>query len=86
MGGQRYVPATLPPEKTWYPLYRRLVGHQGRSGQVRIISPPTGIRSPYRPVVASHYTDWDIPAQPNLFITDKKNICAMRIQLSGVRR
>jgi hypothetical protein len=33
-----------------YPLYRRLGGPQGRSGRVRKISPPTGIRSPDRPV------------------------------------
>ena len=32
-----------------YPLYRRLGGPQGRSGQVQKISPPTGIRSPDRP-------------------------------------
>jgi hypothetical protein len=32
---------TLPPGKTRYPLYRRLVGPQDRSGQVRKISPPT---------------------------------------------
>jgi len=30
-------------------LYRRLGGPQGRSGRVRKISPPTGIRSPDRP-------------------------------------
>ena len=29
----------LPPEKTRYPLYRRLGGTQGRSGQVRKILP-----------------------------------------------
>jgi hypothetical protein len=39
---------SLPPWKTRYPLYKRL-GGQGRSGQVRKISPPTGIRSPFRP-------------------------------------
>jgi hypothetical protein len=33
---------SLPPGKTWYLLYRRLGGPQGRSGQVRKISPPTG--------------------------------------------
>jgi hypothetical protein len=38
-----------PPGKTRYPLYRRLDGPQGRSGQVRKMSPPTGIRSPDRP-------------------------------------
>jgi hypothetical protein len=31
---------SLPPGKTQYPLYRRLGGPQGRSGQVRKISPP----------------------------------------------
>ena len=40
---------SLPPGKTRYPLYRRLGGPQGRSGQVRKISPPTAIRSPDRP-------------------------------------
>ena len=38
----------LPPGKTRYPLHRRLGRPQGRSGQVRKISPPTGIRSPDR--------------------------------------
>ena len=33
---------TLPPGKTRYTLYRRLGGPQGRSGQVRKISPPPG--------------------------------------------
>ena len=40
---------SLLPGKTRYPLYRRLGGPQGWSGQVRKISPPTGIRSPDRP-------------------------------------
>ena len=30
---------SLPPGKTQYPLYKRLGGPQGRSGQVRKISP-----------------------------------------------
>ena len=34
--------AALPPGKTRYPLYKRLGGPQGRSGQVRKISPPPG--------------------------------------------
>ena len=34
--GQRHAPAALYPRgKTRYPLYRRLGGPQGRSGQVR---------------------------------------------------
>jgi hypothetical protein len=48
-GSAAWPGRTLPPGKTRYPLYRRLVGPQGRSGQVQKISPPTGIRSPDRP-------------------------------------
>ena len=33
-GGKRHTPAALPLGKTRYPLYRRLGGLQGRSGQV----------------------------------------------------
>ena len=36
-------------KETRCPLYRRMGGPQGRSGRVRKISPPTGIRSPDRP-------------------------------------
>ena len=43
VGGQRHAPAALAPRKTRYPLYRRLGGLQGRSGQVRKISLPLGI-------------------------------------------
>jgi len=44
---------SLPPGKTWYPLYMRLGGPRGRSGQVRKISLPPGFddRS-VQPVVA----------------------------------
>jgi len=51
-GGEGSAPRpgrTLPPGKIQYPLYRRLGGPQGRSGQVQKISPPTRIRSPDRP-------------------------------------
>ena len=40
--GQHHAPAALPPGKTRYPLYRRLGGSQGRSGQGRKISPASG--------------------------------------------
>ena len=50
VGGQRHASAVLPPGKRLYPLYWRLGGPQCRSGRVRKISPPTGIRSPDRPV------------------------------------
>jgi hypothetical protein len=38
-----------PGKQTRYPLYRRLGGSQDRSGWMRKISPPTGIRSTDRP-------------------------------------
>jgi len=37
--GQRHAPAALPPGKTRYALHGRLGGPQGRSGNVRKISP-----------------------------------------------
>jgi hypothetical protein len=49
VSGQHHAPADLPPGKTRYPLYRRVDGLQGRYGQVRKISLPTGFRSPDRP-------------------------------------
>ena len=48
----------LPPVKTRYPLYRRLGGSQGRSGQVRKISHPLGFDPRTVQPVASRYTDW----------------------------
>jgi len=53
---------SLPAGKTRYPLYRRLGGPQGRSGQVWKISPPPGFDPRNVQPVASRYTDWDIPA------------------------
>jgi hypothetical protein len=50
------------PGKTRYPLYRRLGGPQGRSGQVRKISPPPRFNPRTVQPVASRYTDWAIPA------------------------
>ena len=44
VGGQRHALAALPPGKTRYPFCRRLGGPPVRSGPVRKISPPTGIR------------------------------------------
>jgi len=49
VGGQCHALAALLPGKTQYPLYRRLGGPLGRSGQVWKISPPSRIRSPDRP-------------------------------------
>jgi hypothetical protein len=55
--GSRPGPS-LPPGKTRYPLYRRLGGPQGRSGQVRKISPPPGFDPRTVQPVASRYTDY----------------------------
>jgi hypothetical protein len=49
---------SLPPGKTWYPLYRRLGGPQSRSGQVRKISPQPGFDPRTVQRVACRYTDY----------------------------
>ena len=46
---------SLSPEKTRYPLYRRLGGPKGRSGQVRKISPPPRFDPRNAQPVASRY-------------------------------
>ena len=46
---------SLPSGKTRYTLYRRLGGPQGRSGQVRKISPPPGFDHRTVQPVASRY-------------------------------
>jgi len=46
---------------TGYPLYRRLGGPQGRSGQARKISPPPGFDPRTVQLVASRYTDRAVP-------------------------
>ena len=51
---------SLPPGKTRYPLYRRLGGPQGRSGQVPKISPPPGFDPRAVQPVASRYTDYKV--------------------------
>jgi len=46
-----------PGKETRYPLYRRLGGPQGHSGQVWNISPSLGFIPWNAQPVASHYTD-----------------------------
>jgi len=49
---------TLPPGKTRYPFYRRLVGPQVRSGRAENLV-PTEIRSRTVQPLVSRYTDWE---------------------------
>ena len=67
-GGQRHDPAALPTGKTRYPLYRRLGGPQGRSGQMRKISPPPGFDPRTVQLVVSRYTDWATRPTVNKYI------------------
>ena len=57
VGGQRHAPAALHPEKTRYPLHRRLGVSQSQSGQVRKISPPAAFDPRTIQPVASRNTD-----------------------------
>jgi hypothetical protein len=63
VNGQHYSPAVLPPGNIGCSLYRRLVGPQGRSGQVRKILPPLGFDPRTIQPVTIRYTDWAIRAQ-----------------------
>jgi hypothetical protein len=62
VGGQLHALAALLPGKTQYPLYTKLDGPQGQSGRVRKIPPPPGFDLRVFHPVASHYTNWAIPA------------------------
>ena len=46
-----------PGKETRFPLYRRLFGPRGRSGQVWKISPPPGFEPRTVQPVDSHYSD-----------------------------
>jgi hypothetical protein len=62
VGSQRHARAALPLEITRFPLYRRLGGPQDLSGKVRELSPQPGFDPRIVQPVASHYTDYAIPA------------------------
>jgi hypothetical protein len=49
---------SLSPGKIRYPLYRRLVGPQGRSGQVRKISPPPEFDPRTVQILAGRFTNY----------------------------
>ena len=57
-GSTSHPGCNLSPAKTRDPLYRRLVGPQGRSGQVQKISPQSGFDPPIVQPVGSRYTDY----------------------------
>jgi len=62
LGGQLNAPASLLPGKATYPLFRKLVGPQVRSGRVQKISSipefdPRTVQS-----VPSRHNDYAIPA------------------------
>jgi hypothetical protein len=73
VGGQRHVPAALPPGKTRYPLYRRLPWPQGRSGWVRKISLPQGFDPQTVQSVASCYIDWAMVGRAQRWILERSN-------------
>jgi hypothetical protein len=69
------------PGKTRHPLYRRLGGPQGRSGQVRKISPQTGFDPRTVQAVASHYTDW--ATRPTFHMKNQRNFMTISSCLRG---
>jgi hypothetical protein len=73
---------TLPPGKTRYPYYTRLGGPQGRSGQVRKITPPTGIRSLDRPARSQSLYRLSYPAHSFLSTVAKLRKATMSFVMS----
>jgi hypothetical protein len=71
VGGQAMAAHFIPPGKTRYPLYRRLGGPQGRSGQVWIISLSLGFDPQTIQPILSHYTDCAI-ATHSVTLTNQK--------------
>jgi hypothetical protein len=64
---------SLTPGKTRYPLYRRLRGSQGRSGQAQKISRPSGFDHRTVQPVASRYIDY--ATRPTIRIYIRTNRC-----------
>ena len=62
MGVGGHVPANLPPGKRPGTHCRGGCGPQDQSGQVHKISSPPGFDPQTIQTVASHYTDYAIPA------------------------
>ena len=78
-------PGRLTSEKDPVPIVQS--GPQCRSGRMREISPPTGIRSPARSALASRYTDWAIAAHFVAFfflVVQQKTHLVMKVLLGTV--
>jgi len=79
----------LPPGKTRYPLYRRVGEPQGRSGQVRKISPPPGFNPRTVQPVASRYTDYATRLnhrsgrQPKTYVKPEAAITVFELLMMG---
>ena len=84
VGGQRHVPAALPPGKTRYPLYRRLGKLQGRSWTGAENLAPTGIRSPDRPAHSESLYGLSYPLF-ELYTTELKRCTHTKIQILHAR-
>jgi hypothetical protein len=68
VGGGWSTPGRFTPgRETRYPSYRRLGRPQGRSGRLRKISPLPGFDPRTAQHVASRYTDYPIPAHPQIW-------------------
>jgi hypothetical protein len=72
VGGKRHDPAALPPGQARYPLYRKLGGPQGRSGRVQNILPLPGFDRRTVHPVASHHTDYTVPAYNSCLCDENK--------------
>ena len=62
VGGQRHPPVALPPGKTRYPLSGGRVGPRAGLNGCGKSRPPPGFDPCTVQPVASHHTDWAIPA------------------------
>ena len=71
---------SLPPGETRYPLYMRLGGPQGRSGQVRKISPPPGFDPRTVQPIDSRYTDY--ATRPTIGLKSVIILCYQTVAVS----
>ena len=67
---------SLPPGKTRYPLCRRLGGPKDRSGHVRKISSPTGVRFPDRPARSQSLHQLSYPAHTPMYTISLIRTCS----------